>query len=301
MSPCTIRSEVDVLPRPVRSEEGAGTAGDSAWIRPARFYGYNCLMGSLPQLVERLRLYGGAVLALSGGMDSSLLAAAAQRAGIPLLAVTADSPLLPERERRRACEVALRLGIRHRLVEAGEWELPQVRENRADRCYHCKKARMHALLEISSREGLPLVMEGSQADDREEERPGLRAVEEAGARSPLRELGMGKREIAGALRELGLADLVRPSNSCLATRFPPDVRLNKEELRRVDRVEEWLEERGITGPRARWRGPRELRVEVRGEGLERLDSEPLRGEFAAFLQRAGFDGCWLEGRCLQVP
>jgi uncharacterized protein len=253
-------------------------------------------MDKLDRLVEIIRSHGSVVIALSGGTDSTLLAVAAVKAGVPALAVTADSPLLPPRELRRARGTARSLDLDHRVVEAGEWELPEVRGNAPDRCYHCKRLRFELLRELARREGYRVVIEGTQADDLGQHRPGLRAVKELAICSPLLEAGMNKGDIHDALRELGLEEFIQPSRSCLATRFPYDTILEREDMERIDGVEEWLERKGIGQSRARWEGPGRLRIEAQPPDIERLASEPLRLELLQHLDRLGFQRASLDLR-----
>ncbi len=245
-------------------------------------------MDVLDGLKDILRARGSMVVALSGGADSALLAAAAREAGVKALAVTAVSPLLPPRELRRAEGLARRLGLEHRAVETGEWEVPEVRGNAPDRCYHCKRARFEALQELARREGYASVVEGSQRDDLGEHRPGMRAVRELGVSSPLLEAGMDKAGVREALRLLGLEEYDRPSSSCLATRFPYGTMLDRGIMERVDRVEEWLEGRGTGRLRARSDGEGRLRIEAGPPDLPRLASDPLRSELLAYLEGQGF-------------
>lgn len=253
-------------------------------------------MEKLDRLVEIIRSDESVVIAFSGGTDSTLLVAAAAQAGVPALAVTATSPLLPPRELSHAREVARRLALEHRVVEAGEWELPEVRGNAQDRCYHCKRRRFELLLELARNEGYRVVIEGSQADDLGEHRPGRRAVKELEVHSPLLEAGMNKGDIHDALSELGLARFIQPSRSCLATRFPYDTILEMEDLERIDGVEIWLEGKGVGRSRARWEGPDRLRIEAGPPDIERLASEPLRLELLEHLDQLGFQRISLDLR-----
>lgn len=253
-------------------------------------------MDRLDGLKDILRARGSLVVALSGGADSALLAAAAREAGVRALAVTAVSPLLPPRELRRASELAEHLGLEHRAVETGEWELPEVRGNEPDRCYYCKRTRLEALLELARREGYEVVAEGSQRDDLGEHRPGMRAVRELGITSPLLEAGFDKASVREALRLLGLQEYDRPSSSCLATRFPYGTMLDRDTMERVDRVEEWLEGRVRGRLRARSEGAGRLRIEAEPLELARLASDPLRSELLACLEGLGFGGAALDLR-----
>ncbi len=255
-------------------------------------------MGGYELLLEILDRCGGGLLAFSGGTDSALLAAAAREAGVPILAVTAVSPLLPRSDLLMAREIAAALGFPHRLVEAGEMGHPDVLNNLASRCYHCKRVRLQAMRGLADQEGFAWILEGSRADDDESGRPGMRAVKELGARSPLRESGMGREEVEESLRRLGLRDFIRPSNSCLATRFPGGHRLSPEELRFVDEAEDLLREKGLLDIRLRWKGRGELLLETSRAGLEALGvrgRESLREELRELLRlpllELGFSPC----------
>jgi uncharacterized protein len=253
-------------------------------------------MDKTDRLVEVIRSCGSVVIALSGGTDSALLAAAAREAGVPALAVTATSPLLPPRELRRARELACRLGLEHRVVETGEWDIPEVRGNSPDRCYHCKKRRFELLLDLAEKEGYDAVVEGSQRDDLGLHRPGMRALRELGAASPLLEAGMDKGEVRAALAELRLESFIQPSRSCLATRFPYGTILEMEDMERIDRAEEWLENRGVGQLRVRWDNADRLRVEVEPPDMPRLAGEPFRRELLSYLEELGFKGVTLDLR-----
>ncbi len=253
-------------------------------------------MDKLDGLITTLIDCGSMVVAFSGGTDSSLLAAAAGRAGAKVLLATAVSPLLPPRELAGAEAAAKRLGLEHRVVETGEWFIPEVRGNLPDRCYHCKRKRFTSLLELAAAEGYDAVVEGSNSDDLGLHRPGMRAIQELGIRSPLLAADMGKEDILAALREMGLSEFIQPSRSCLATRFPYGTILDSEELRRVDEVEEWLEEKVMGQARARRPEPGCLRIEADAFGTSRLAADPLRSELLALLDQKGFTQALLDLR-----
>ncbi|MBQ9359370.1 MAG: TIGR00268 family protein [Abditibacteriota bacterium] len=174
----------------------------------------------------------GAVL-FSGGMDSSLVLFAAREVwGDRAAAVTFRTPTLTERDRMYAERFLARLGMEAETIPLNNLLVPEVRDNRRDRCYFCKKA----LLEKARSLGLPLY-DGTNRDDAGLYRPGLRAKEEAGVISPLADCGLGKEDIRECLTALGLEEYVRASDSCLATRVPYDCPIAEESLERVRRAE----------------------------------------------------------------
>jgi uncharacterized protein len=245
-------------------------------------------MNGIDPLIDLMRSYGSVLIAFSGGIDSGLVAAAAVKAGIEALAVTARSPLVPEREVQHALKVARSLGILHRIIQGREWEIEAVRNNSRERCYHCKRARLSRLLQIAREEGLAVVADGSQLDDLGEYRPGMKAVSELGVKSPLIEVGLDKNKVREASRELGIADFPRPAKSCLATRFPYDTILEEENLARIDRAENFLEEKGFSQVRVRWENGHRVRIEVEVCELARIIADPLREEVLKHFNEIGF-------------
>ncbi len=225
-------------------------------------------------------------LAFSGGVDSTfLLAVLARDPERRVLAVTVTSPLFPAREREEARALARHPAVRHLEIPWGE-PLPEaVRANPPDRCYHCKRDLFTRILEVAAREGHGPVLDGSNADDPSDYRPGLRALRELGIRSPLMEAGLGKEEIRLLSRRFGLAIWDRPSRACLASRVPYGTPITPALLARIDRCEAFLEER--------LRGP--VRVRAHGE-IARIEVDPAeipvllgsRAEVVRYLAAQGF-------------
>ncbi|MHC4914965.1 MAG: ATP-dependent sacrificial sulfur transferase LarE [Planctomycetota bacterium] len=206
----------------------------------------------LQALRRRLSGLGSACLAYSGGVDSTFLACiAGDVLGEKFLAVTADSETYPSRERREAVELAASLGFRHEVIATSELGIPGFQANPPDRCYHCKKELFERLREVAGEHGLACLLDGQNADDVSDYRPGLRAAEELGVVSPLREAGLTKEEIRTLSRELGLPTWDKPAFACLASRFPYGRPITEEGLRRVDRAEEFLRELGVGQLRVR--------------------------------------------------
>lgn len=239
-------------------------------------------------LLERLRAMGSAAVAFSGGVDSSLLLCAAHEAlGDRVLAVTARSPLYCAGERADAERVAHQIGVRHIFIDSDVLTLPEVRHNRPDRCYHCKRRGFQRILEVARHEGLSEVLEGSNVDDLSDDRPGWRAVQELGIRSPLIDVGLNKREIRDLARARGLPIWDKPSRACLASRVPFNEELIEERLRRIDAAEEAILALGFRQLRVRDHGLL-ARIEVPPEDLERLASPDVRHALVVALRRLGY-------------
>ena len=237
-------------------------------------------------LVDRFRQIGPAAVAFSGGVDSGLLCAAAYRAlGSRMLAVTVSSPVESLGDVSSARVLASQVGFALRVVDYDDLNNPKFVENPPDRCYHCKLARFTTLLSMAAAEGYPCLVEGSNADDVQDYRPGRRAVAETGALSPLMELGLGKTRIRALARALGLAVWDRPSAPCLATRFPYGSEVTYTGLRQVADGEKFLLEMGFNSVRVRHHGSL-ARLEVDPAEIERLVSQRL--QVSEFFKGLGF-------------
>ncbi len=207
------------------------------------------------RLVALLRAMNGAVVALSGGVDSALLLRAASEATVrPLLAVTAVSPASPDGEADAARAFARSLGVAHEIIDTDEFGSPEFVRNGPDRCYHCKKELFTRLNRIAVRIGAAVVLEGANQDDLRDHRPGRRAAEECGVRSPLVEAGLTKDDIRQLARSRDLSVWNKPSLACLSSRIPYGTPISPALLRTVQAAEDRLHALGIRQVRVRHHG-----------------------------------------------
>lgn len=226
-------------------------------------------------------------VAFSGGVDSTYLLHEAVKAGKEkVTALIMKTPSVPERELDEAVTFCKSRGISFFVLPADPFSVAGFRENGRDRCYICKHFLFSALLEKAKEEGIPFVADGTNADDRKEFRPGLRALKELDIRSPLAEAGLTKKEIRELSEKEGLPTWNKPSFSCLATRFPYGEELTVEKLRRTEAAENLLAELGFTQRRVRVHGNL-ARIEVLPAEipllLERRDMISSRLEELGFL------------------
>jgi uncharacterized protein len=245
-------------------------------------------MGMFDELLAYLKPLGSAVVAFSGGVDSTLVAWAAEAAlGERALAVTACAESLTPADARAARELAQRIGIAHREVVYSELAIPGYADNPPERCYLCKGELFRRLRAIAGEVGFSAVLDGTNADDLGDFRPGREAARELGVRSPLAELGWSKERIRAALRGLDLPVWDKPSSPCLSSRIPYGEPITREKLEQVGRAEAALRALGFTNLRVRHHGS-VARIELPREEVARVFDEGLAEEIVRCVRAAGF-------------
>jgi uncharacterized protein len=240
----------------------------------------------LKRLREIINSYRSAVIAFSGGADSTLLASVAGEVlGKKVLLVTASSSTFPEDELKEARSLALWLGLQHQVIVFEETTIAGFSGNPPDRCYHCKRGLFSRIKNIARREGYEAVFDGSNADDRKDYRPGRKALAELGIISPLCEANLTKADIRRFSVQRGLPTAGKPSNACLASRFPYGERITTSRLRRVGSSELALRKLGFRQFRVRSHGDC-ARVEISRVELDKAWKK--RARISRACRKAGF-------------
>ena len=231
------------------------------------------------------------LIAYSGGVDSTFLLKASLDAfgnKKKVLAVTARSSTYPEREFKEAVLYINELGGCHKVIESEELNIKGYSENPVDRCYHCKKELYGRLKKIAEEEGYENIIDGANADDVLDYRPGMKASLEMGIISPLKELNFTKDEIRELSRKLNLKTSEKPSFACLASRIPYGTKITKEILNKIEKSEEYLMSLGFKNVRVRFHNDL-ARIEVDPSERKKFFNEHIMDEVNDELKKIGFN------------
>nr|AGF92819.1 conserved hypothetical protein CHP00268 [uncultured organism] len=243
----------------------------------------------LKGLKNILEDYDSAIVALSGGVDSSFLLAACSEfmEKGKLLAATSRSDIHPDEEIETAGEIAKGLGVKWRKIGTNVLEQEKFTSNPESRCYFCKLDLFRNLRKLAGKEGYQEILDGSTKDDEKNHRPGQKAAEELDVKSPLRQAGLGKEKIRDLAEKIGLPNWDRPSGACLATRFPYGEKIEPAELQKLEDAEATLKDLGLEGFRLRVHDAGKLaRLEI---GKDQFGEVIQNGEkIVSLLEKADF-------------
>jgi uncharacterized protein len=232
--------------------------------------------------------YRSVMIAFSGGVDSAYLAIAAAAAlGPRALAVTADSPSYPDSHRRLALSIANDFGFAHEVIHTDELERPEYRANPANRCYYCKDELYSRLAALAAERGLAVVVDGNNADDRGDYRPGRQAAREHGVRSPLDEADLTKDDIRALARAAGLDSWNEPASACLSSRIPYGTEVSDEKLRQIEQAETVLRDLGFRVFRVRHHDT-VARLEIARSEMARALDPAINTQLVGALKALGY-------------
>lgn len=247
-------------------------------------------MKQIEELIKWFEGKGKVLVALSGGVDSALVAYTAQEAlGESAAAVTADYKTLSQEELESAKKISSEIGIRHIIIEYNELENPNFVRNDQSRCYHCRTELAEHLVNLSKVEGFSLIVDGTNIDDLVEYRPGIVALKNSGVKSPLVEIGYTKTDVRELAKKVGLSVHDKPSNSCLASRIPWGNTVTAEKLKRIEKSETLVKQLfGVKQVRVRDFGSSAM-IEVGNDEMCLLDNEQSMATLRHYMKEIGFD------------
>ena len=242
----------------------------------------------LEKLKKSLEKMESVLIAFSGGCDSSFLAKVAYDVlGNHAIAVTANSELYADSEVKDSKKIASKIGIKHEIITSKELEISGFRDNPSYRCYFCKKELFSELLGIAKKKGYRYVLDGSNFDDGDDYRPGMKAGKELNIRSPLKEAKLTKSEIRQLSRKFGLITADKPAMACLASRFPYGTKIKERDLQRIEKAEEFLRDLGFTQLRVRHHGDI-ARIEILPQDIKSILGNDLRERILEKLKLLGY-------------
>jgi len=246
------------------------------------------LKSKLAQVKHSIKEMRSVAVAYSGGVDSTLLLDIAYSVlGNRAVAIYAESPLQPERERNEVLNFTRKLGVKLLAFEMDELKHDAFKSNPPNRCYYCKSLIFSKIKEIAKENQIQFVVDGSNHDDQIDYRPGVKALHEKGIRSPLQEAGLTKDEIRKISKYRNLPTWDKDALACLATRIPFGEAVTKDKLKMIDKAEEELINRGFRNVRARFYG-KTVKIEVRNDQVEWFSDKTLYNEVLRSMQSIGF-------------